>query len=163
MPPVRCSTQISVSAGITESASIVAYRCVEAFKSSIKLVKKRFTGALHPDKNGDMMLMLGSSQPKYTGEPREEVDKNWNTLIEGQVLLLINYDASADLIFAHCRTILFVHRQRAAGTRYLCETGGDANSIVCSDQGIRQPGYLRWNRHVSFAALPQCFAYRAGW
>lgn len=54
-----------------------------SFKSSTKLVKKRFTSALHPDENGDLFLAQDPNGPKFVGEPIEEVDQNWEKLVSG--------------------------------------------------------------------------------
>lgn len=57
---------------------------LDTFTPLLKLTRTRFTGALHPDDNGDLVMITDPNQPKYVGASEEEMDRHWDELIAGK-------------------------------------------------------------------------------
>lgn len=53
-------------------------------KLLFKSEKRRFTNAIRDDSDGSLVSSWDKNEPRYTGAPNTEVDKNWNELIGGK-------------------------------------------------------------------------------
>ncbi|KAI1161539.1 hypothetical protein F5B18DRAFT_627993 [Nemania serpens] len=68
---------------------------LEPLRPQIELVKVKFKGGLKFDENGTTYRAIDPDAPQYVGEPSDELDRRWRSLIRGQALDLINEEAES--------------------------------------------------------------------
>ncbi|KAI0964835.1 hypothetical protein F4678DRAFT_367028 [Xylaria arbuscula] len=68
---------------------------LEPLRSSIEVVQVKFTGGLKFDENGTTYRAVEPGVPQYVGEPSDELDRRWRSLIRGQAVDLRGQEADS--------------------------------------------------------------------
>ncbi|KAI3342238.1 hypothetical protein F4824DRAFT_195251 [Ustulina deusta] len=68
---------------------------LEPLRSSIYLKKVKFTGGLKFHENGTTYRAIQPGVPQYVGEPSDEMDRRWRSLIRGQAVDLRGQEAES--------------------------------------------------------------------
>ncbi|KAI0818327.1 hypothetical protein GGR55DRAFT_674160 [Xylaria sp. FL0064] len=68
---------------------------LEPLRPYIELVKVKFTGGLKFDENGTTYRAVEPGVPQYVGEPNDELDRRWRSLIRGQAVDLRGEEAES--------------------------------------------------------------------
>ncbi|KAI1170921.1 hypothetical protein F4777DRAFT_567471 [Nemania sp. FL0916] len=68
---------------------------LEPLRSHISLKKVKFTGGLKFDENGTTYRAVEPDVPQYVGEPSDQLDRRWRSLIRGQAVDLRGEEAES--------------------------------------------------------------------
>ena len=64
-------------------------------RSALSVHNIPFSGGLYEDGNGSLMIKHDPDLPRYVDGDVDEVDKNWERLLDGRYVMLEEKDASA--------------------------------------------------------------------
>ncbi|KAK3076613.1 hypothetical protein LTS18_012535, partial [Coniosporium uncinatum] len=67
----------------------------EPMKQSVRLHRKRFSGAIRAYPNGTLYQVFSADEPRYAGTPGSDLDDAWDTLLGGRYIRFLDSEVTA--------------------------------------------------------------------